>query len=305
MLGSYQKLDIRYMYGLLEISKYLGFVIPYNLKKKVPIRSSNRWYSYLIIVAIIAIYILSTIRIYHNVMPTMTSLQILTESSVYFCIIMLDISSILEAIIKRKTLTKYLVLFVQIDQSLSATIKVRNYQNTICLQIFACHFLYILLESLNIYSWIYKFGINYYKNYMFEVFIKYYIVIITMIICNFTLAIMRRFQYLNAKLKEAIRFNNLDVNETKILFDRLNVLVRTHNDLFSFQIFVILSICVLALLDLLSYVLDIRYTFVEIILDVTFFIDSVLLVVRPKTHFNIIIKQSIKSYLTFRFRYKA
>lgn len=297
------------MNGLLQISKFLGFNIPYNMKKGKTIDCGTHcYYSYLIIVLIIGSYIYSTIKIYDNVMPTMTTLQIFTECSVYLCIIILDITTILGSILKQKSLRKYLILFVKIDKSLTSNFKVRNYQNTIKLQIFGSHFLYVLLECLNIYSWIYKFGIVYYKNYIFEVFIKYYIVIITMIICNFTLSIRRRFQYLNDKLKQAIDHDNLmNVNEIKKLFHNLNALVKFHNDLFGYQIFMILNICVLSLLDLLSYVLDIRYTFVEIILDVTYFIDSILLVVRTnnrQTNFFFNAQEKKCKNISSSFRYK-
>lgn len=269
------------MNRFLYLCKCLGFAIPYDFKncRSVNIKNCYHYYTYLIMVTLIVIYIYSTINIAYNVMPVMTILQILTESAAYLFITILDVYAILITRIKRKKWMKLFNHFKQIDKLNARTLSERNCQKTMDIQIIIFHILYSLLEISNVFFWIYKYGFGYYRNYLFEVFIKYYEMIITILICNFTVSIKHRFEYYNFKLNEARIYKNLDIPTTKHLFKHLNMLIETYNDLFGFEILIILSISVVAMLDLLSYVLDAQYTVIDILLDFTYFLDTILLLV--------------------------
>lgn len=279
MPGSYQKLDIKYMKNLMRLGRVVSVTIHYDFKNNQIFHSRKNYYAYFIISLLLTLYFTSLTGIIQNVVPKMSALEILSESLLYFCIMAFDVNAVLETATKQRKWIKLLDLLETIDSLIKESPTTRNYQNTMNLQITISHISYFVLASLNTYSWIYKFGFKYYRYYIFEVIIKYYVMLITLIICNFTLAIMRRFQYFNGKLKEASMKNNIDICSMKILFNNLVNLTQTYNELFGLQILILLSISVLGLLDVLTYVLDFEYDNVAFLLDLTYFIDTIMLLV--------------------------
>lgn len=280
MVGSYQKLDINYMKNLIKLNKILGLALTYDSGKNGANTNIYYYHNFIILLGLVVFYVYSALGVYYYVVPTMNTLEILTETSLYSCLLSANIVSLLQSKTKKKTWAKLHMFFKRIDNTIVELPKTKNYQNGIHFQLVFSHFVYFFTASLNVCSWIYKFGFRYYKNYIFEIVIKYYVMIITLTLCNFALAIMRRFQYLNNKLSEAKIYNNLNVNETKKLYDYLILLVKTYNELFGLEILLILTISVLGMLDLLSYVLNYDYdSSLKVLLDLTYFIDTTFLLV--------------------------
>lgn len=261
------------------LGNVLGICVPYDFKKKAILNQFFKVYAAFMFAILIGIYLYSIHGTIRNTYPYMTAMEIFTETCVFLCIILLDSSSILETYTKKRLWIKMMGTFKSIDIYL---VKSLNKKNPVCysiwIQLFFAHLIYFIVECGNMIIWTKEYGFGYYRYYIFEVVVKYYTMIIVMFICNFALSIKYRYERFNEELRKA---DILNVSELRILFKKLSYLVQIFNNIFGLQMLLVLSVSIMSLLDVLSFIM-VYHKHASMLLDLFYFLDTIILMVRIK-----------------------
>lgn len=263
--------DIKYIKPLYILGTLFGLTPYYNFKRQF----NNVSIVYFIPQIMSGIYILFSYLHFLDgsievVFKGSRLTEVIVDSVLYVFITILNLVAVIKSSLMNHTKwKKMLQLFEKLDKQINC------YKSS---QQDASFFLKTLIESAIVLSilgyecWTFVrvFGFAKYKFYLFQRLQYYYIFITVLLMCHFSLSLKYRYTFFNdllefifqkkqyrSKLNKAISINSKVDMFTPItrMFLDLNRLVHTYNDVFGWEILILMGTVVMALLESLNFIL--------------------------------------------------